>query len=429
MATTITSISGITTKGSFPIEVKLNFRPDKVIFRLTGPNNTKIVHTESSAPYIFLGDGKKWNSTKYPDGEYRMVVNAYKYGRVVATKDTRFTIQNKSVDPTPVPTPEPTPQPEPQNPSEPVPANTIIVEPNNLSVLSTIKSNTTYLFRCGSTYNITKTISISGSNVKIGAIGSGNKPVIFVGTTTFRDAFSVGGSAKNIVIEDIMIDSNRTSWGKGPYGVSIHGNNVICRRITMGTVHYAFSLNEYCSYITIEYCTTARPKTVQGYFIYAKGKHITIRYNDVDLPMYPFIRSNLVEDLNVYQNKVVGNPNDAIAGRITIQKANKVIIRDNDLVNVGTSYGPLSNCDGLRGEGSVAKFQAARTYDVLIENNRMSGTLHPHKISCRIEGLVWRNNTGRKPSIVEKDFKVTCDGQTISLANSKDIWVDGVKIA
>lgn len=94
----LTGISdGATVSGAFSIQANVSGgTPKKVVFLLTGPDGSVVkTHTESQAPYYFLGDNNQWDTTQYPNGQYTMTVKVYNSAGVVCNTETiTFTADN-----------------------------------------------------------------------------------------------------------------------------------------------------------------------------------------------------------------------------------------------------------------------------------------------------------------------------------------------
>jgi len=88
--------NGAVVSGAFSIQVTVNGgTPKKVNFKLTGPDGTVKTHTENNAPYFFLGDNEKWDTTQYPNGQYTLTVNIYNNaGQVCDIQTISFTVKN-----------------------------------------------------------------------------------------------------------------------------------------------------------------------------------------------------------------------------------------------------------------------------------------------------------------------------------------------
>ncbi|MBZ0308875.1 MAG: DUF5011 domain-containing protein, partial [Anaerolineae bacterium] len=93
------TVSGITDgqilTGWVRIQAEFTGTPSRVDFALTGPDGSTYIHTESSAPYYFLGDENGipygWNTAIYPLGSYTLTITAY--DRETACVSQAFTLE------------------------------------------------------------------------------------------------------------------------------------------------------------------------------------------------------------------------------------------------------------------------------------------------------------------------------------------------
>ncbi len=102
-------------------------RPTRVIFQLAGPKT--IYSVERYDPYVMLGDGRIWDVTQFPQGQYTLTVTAYAGSYAADTQTRTFQIAESQpgldlpiqiVDPT-LPDDQPTPTPTPSNDNNPLP--------------------------------------------------------------------------------------------------------------------------------------------------------------------------------------------------------------------------------------------------------------------------------------------------------------------
>jgi hypothetical protein len=103
--TKIISVGGLTSGAvlSGPVNIQAQVdgdSPDEVVFNVDGPN--ELTYIERNAPYVFLGDGTAWDTTKHPNGAYRMTVTTLIGGEQTDTLTIDFTIDNAVTLPDPV---------------------------------------------------------------------------------------------------------------------------------------------------------------------------------------------------------------------------------------------------------------------------------------------------------------------------------------
>jgi hypothetical protein len=93
---------------------------DRVVFQLDGPQSKK--YTDRSAPYFFRGDSNgvpnRWNTTRYPDGDYALTATATDTAGQIGELTVHFRIANNAQ-----PQPTATTAPEPTATASPAPAS------------------------------------------------------------------------------------------------------------------------------------------------------------------------------------------------------------------------------------------------------------------------------------------------------------------
>lgn len=93
--------SGATLTGEVAIEVATSGdAPDEVIFNVTGPE--ELTYIQKTAPYIFLGEGNSWDTTKHANGQYSITVTTLINGDQTDTQTINFAINNVVTLPDPV---------------------------------------------------------------------------------------------------------------------------------------------------------------------------------------------------------------------------------------------------------------------------------------------------------------------------------------
>ncbi len=93
--------SGATLQGTVNVTVTTSGdAPQQVIFSVTGPS--ELTHIETGAPYVFLGDGKAWDTSKHPNGQYTLTVSTLLGGDQTDTRTINFTVNNIVTLPDPV---------------------------------------------------------------------------------------------------------------------------------------------------------------------------------------------------------------------------------------------------------------------------------------------------------------------------------------
>ena len=93
----ITDLTGITrdgtVSGAVRVEANVTGQADRVVFAIRGAQN--VDHTENHAPYVLFGDENRWDTTRYPDGDYEVKATAYR-GNQTTTRTEHVTVDNHS---------------------------------------------------------------------------------------------------------------------------------------------------------------------------------------------------------------------------------------------------------------------------------------------------------------------------------------------
>lgn len=327
------------------------------------------------------------------------------------------------------PPPPTTPPPvEPQTPSEPeTPTGytTIEVNPSNYeSLILSAKPRTVFIFADGE-YRRQAALNLKCSGLYLKAKNVGRAIFVDADTTPNDGArCAIGiGSLDRITIEGLTFDSPDGELRHRFNGINVSGRATWIRDCDFRRCYQGVYVTDKADGTLIEGCTFA-----SAYGVYARGRDTQIESCKFNKCVYAGVRVNEVVALGVHDSHFIGDPGAATSepSRITIQKADGVIVAENILVDTSISVGPLANCDGLRGEGSLAAFLAARTKNVLIEDNALNGK-GDVTIGARTETIHYVGDESR----LKKEFTKTivCDGQTIVLPAAKDVWVNGGKVA
>ncbi|NOK62353.1 MAG: hypothetical protein GFH27_549331n93 [Chloroflexi bacterium AL-W] len=93
----VTDLMGLTrdgtVSGAVRVEAAITGQADRVVFAIRGAQNAD--HTEQQAPYVLFGDNYRWDTNRYPDGDYEVRATAYRSNQT-ATRTERVTVDNNS---------------------------------------------------------------------------------------------------------------------------------------------------------------------------------------------------------------------------------------------------------------------------------------------------------------------------------------------
>lgn len=103
--TKIVNVIGINPDAVLSGDVKIEVNtdgdtPDQVLFNIDGPE--ELTHSETDAPYVFLGDTKTWDTSKHANGDYTLTVTTIIDGDQTDTHTINFSVNNVVTIPDPV---------------------------------------------------------------------------------------------------------------------------------------------------------------------------------------------------------------------------------------------------------------------------------------------------------------------------------------
>jgi hypothetical protein len=174
---------------------------------------------------------------------------------------------------------------------------------------------------------------------------------------------SITGSARNVIVERLVFYSPDELTQRF-ISVQAQGKNIEVRHCLFERAYYGVLTAETPNGVFVHH---SRGNDV-GYFVYAKGRNITVEDSESPNAQHAFLRSNQCDGLTVRRCKIVGG-----AG-ITLQRVSNVLVEDIEISKAGIRTGPLNNKDGVRGDGGPAKFLQSLTSNVTIQRVKYIGT-------------------------------------------------------
>lgn len=219
-------------------------------------------------------------------------------------------------------------------------------------------SNAQVLLQRGSTFDLASTpISISGSNVLIGAYGSGAAPVIRKAVATLSDLILVNSSASNITVQDVAFDTTTPTdveKSGAARGVKASGTNLVIRRCTFNNVSDAINGEQQPHGVIVQDNTAPTVTSVRGYFDWVQGSDWVIVGNDVQNSTREHIvrvggADRVTAESNRFSNQdrtAQGDSKDIAKGTFTLQIGNYLTVQNNNLYWGPMGVGPLGGTDG-----------------------------------------------------------------------------------
>ena len=236
-------------------------------------------------------------------------------------------------------------------------------------------NNVELLLRRGDTFNQATTLSIGGTNVKIGAYGSGNDPILnWNGAKTSQMMIRIEGGSTGAIVEDITFDSiwvGPSADRSGlPFAIKVDGNDSVVRGSTFLNVSYGFQTNAKPTGLIVQDNDAPSAFALRSYFLWGEGNDFVILGNRV---------TNVIHE-----------------HAIRIFGVNRILIAYNDLANPKTySFEPAKNALNLQWA------DYAYVYGNTLHGNNQLGPLGG------TEGLTWRSATLRH-LVFESNHGVDC---------------------
>jgi hypothetical protein len=126
---------------------------------------------------------------------------------------------------------------------------------------------------------------MSGGNVKIGAFGSGNDPVLkWSGAKTSQMMIQIEEGSVGSIIEDVVFDSiwpGPTSDRAGlPFAIKVNGNDSVVRGATFLNVSYGLQTNHKPTALLVQ-DSDAPSQFLRSYFLWGEGSDFVLLGNRV----------------------------------------------------------------------------------------------------------------------------------------------------
>jgi hypothetical protein len=242
-------------------------------------------------------------------------------------------------------------------------------------------NNSAIMFRRGSTYNLSRPLEISESNVLIGAYGSGAMPTLnWTAGDSVLSIFEFTADARNVVVQNIRFTSS-TNHPDLSTVRALHpaGQNLTVRNCRFSDVSYAMNCEQDISGLL---ALRNQCDVVGAYFSWAEGSdHTYIGNTCMGSRSQHVIRFGGLDRCLIAHNKITNNTNSTVWAMI----GSYAYIADNTLKNGRCIVGPN------RAVGSPSdRFNWA-----VMENNHI--TNEGLGVEAGTDHVVLRNN------IIERD--------------------------
>lgn len=240
--------------------------------------------------------------------------------------------------------------------------------------------NTEILFNRGQRFDVSEAMRLYGTNVVIGAYGSGDRPVLnWVGNLGLNEIIQVGPAAKHVAVRDLTFTSKfgGTDSAGMPFALRIGGQNVTIQGNQFLNVGYAVNSNGRPTGALIQDNAAPSVTGVRAYFVWGEGRNFVIQGNFVANSTREHVLrlsgkgiSHVAVQNNDFTNldrRAEGDRYDTAKGVIVAQVGEYAYIADN-IVNGPLAVGPLGEGDGLHSK-------EARFTHVVVARNDISGAM------------------------------------------------------
>lgn len=225
--------------------------------------------------------------------------------------------------------------------------------PNRAFQIAGNESNVRILFKRGETFNVNTVLTMTGSNVYVGAYGTGANPVLnrVAGYENF--VLFTAGTSSGVTIQNLTFDSpNAVTSGPAPEitqnAILAAGTDVVVRDDTFLNLEYAIDGETMPHGIIVQDNSAPLVKGLRGYFCWVDGTDWTIIGNTVaNSTRQHVVRSNDVNTSGVliaYNNfsKVLSadDPAEIMKTTINFRGGQYIYVTGNTLNYGQLGFGP-----------------------------------------------------------------------------------------
>lgn len=285
------------------------------------------------------------------------------------------------------------------------------------ALLKSYGSDVEVLFNRGDTWTARESLIAAGSNVRIGAYGTGARPkVIWAGSKNRNSSVRTDPTARFVVVEGLSFDSiwNSTNGDQTgmPIAVKPSGTAITIRDNVFLNVGFAVNANGKPTGLLVQDNTAPLVTGLRDYFIWAAGEQIVALGNTVaNVTREHVVRvsqgSMLLFAYNDFTNldrRSVDRYDDA-KGALVIQEGSYAYAAHNR-INGPAGVGPLGGTNGLN--NIAARFRWA-----VVEANR-------------IENYSFEMKHGAEHTMVRSNVLLVNDGPAISVEGYNGQYRRGV---
>ncbi len=268
--------------------------------------------------------------------------------------------------------------------------------------------NVAVLFHAGETFDVRRSMVISGKDTLIGTYGTGAKPVLkWYGNGDRNTIIRSNPSAAKLTIQGLTFDSEYTSTNgepKGlPFGVKLDGKDAVVRDSTFLNVNYAIQGSGAPQGVLLLDNDAPSMTGIRGYFAWVDGSDWTFLGNKVvNVTREHTVRISGGQRVNFHDNDLANADRrtvdryDTSKGVITVQLGSYAYLSDNR-IDGPLPIGPLGEADGLTTKGS--RWRYAVVEDNVIDRSTV-------EVAHGAEHVMIRNNVIR----VNNDQAIEVDG-------------------
>jgi hypothetical protein len=223
--------------------------------------------------------------------------------------------------------------------------------------LAKTASNIEVLFRRGDTFDVSGGMDVEGSNVVIGAYGSGNKPVIRWTASVSGYPSIISAKGNEIAIQDLTFTSTTAT----PLAIRPTGNNLTIRNNQFLRLGYAINANGRPDGMLVQGNTAPDVGGIKSYFVWGEGTdHAYIDNTVANSREEHVIRVVGADRVLVWDNDLTNTTgqvsgDDTPKGALTLHKGSYYWVAQNNLNKGPVAIGPLGNGDGLN--DTAARFR------------------------------------------------------------------------
>jgi hypothetical protein len=276
--------------------------------------------------------------------------------------------------------------------------------------LAKYSSNVEVLFRRGDTFDVGAGMDVEGSNVVIGAYGTGNKPVIRWTASASGYPSIISAKGNEIAIQDLTF----TSTTADPLAIRPSGNNITIRNNQFLRLAYAINANGKPDGMLVQGNTAPDASGLESYFVWGEGTdHAYINNTVANSREEHVIRvvgadRVLVWDNNLTNTTGVVSGDSTPKGALTLHKGSYYWVAQNNLNKGPVAIGPLGNGDGLN--DTAARFRYG-VFDGNIFDTKLA-------IDHGAERIMFRNNVIKSgdTAILLEGYNSTYGRTTVDVA-------------